>query len=467
MVPGRLIWPPVARVAVGSGILARLDPKTIFLALFALPLACSRNERSGETVAPAPSALSPAPSAAPSVSASAAPSAAPADSGPVDAGTRDGGPVDSGEHSVSTIRLDSGEPFDVRLPKGFSLRVVAQGMKRARFMAKSPDGRLFVTDMHDMSDNRKGIVYVLDDFDAAAGKFGKITPYLSGLRNPNSVAFHTDGDKSWLYVALTDRLVRYAYSAGDNAPSGAPEVLATFPDYGLAYKYGGWHLTRTVTRGDDGKIYVAVGSSCNACEEKEEVRATVTQMDPDGKNSKIYVRGLRNAVGIRWAKDKLFATNMGADHLGDDAPDDTFFALKDGKSYGWPYCYHVRGNVLPDPKFEESTTKLDCNTVPRADASLSAHGAPLGLAYFDSASEVPALRDSFLVALHGGSKLALGRGYRVVRVRGRKVDDFLTGFLKGGKVMGRPVDVLPAGPKSFFVTDDVRGAVYEVTFDGG
>ena len=143
-----------------------------------------------------------------------------------------------------------------------------------RFMALSPDNRIFVTDMYNLTDNRRGVVYILDQFDPKTYQFKKVTKYLSGLRNPNSVAFYTDRNGTdWFYLALTDRLVRYRYEAGKDAPSGTPEVLATFPDYGLGYKYGGWHLTRTVIVGGNGKIYVAVGSSCNACEEKEEVRA--------------------------------------------------------------------------------------------------------------------------------------------------------------------------------------------------
>ena len=67
-------------------------------------------------------------------------------------------------------------------------------------------------------------------------------------------------------------------------------MLATFPDYGLGYKYGGWHLTRTIAVGGNGKIYVSVGSSCNACEEKEAVRASILEMDADGKNQRHFAR---------------------------------------------------------------------------------------------------------------------------------------------------------------------------------
>ena len=259
------------------------------------------------------------------------------------------------------ITLANGKSFDLNLPDGFEISVAAQGLKRVRFMARSPDNHIFVTDMYNKTDNRRGVVYILDQFDPATRRFKKVTPYLSGLRNPNSVAFYTDRDGvNWFYLALTDRLVRYRYEPGKDAPSGEPQVLATFPDYGLGYKYGGWHLTRTVVVGGNGKIYVAVGSSCNACEEKEEVRASVLEMDPDGKNRRHFARGLRNAVGLRWVKGRLYATNMGSDHLGDNRPADTFYALASGENYGWPYCFQVGAKVYPDAKFNPGGGKFDC-----------------------------------------------------------------------------------------------------------
>ena len=201
------------------------------------------------------------------------------------------------------IKLANGKTFSLNLPQDFGISVAAEGLKRVRFMARSPDDRIFVTDMYNLADNKKGAVYILDEFNPATASFKKVTPYLTGLRNPNSIAFYRDQNGvDWFYLALTDHLLRIKYAPGDLAPSAKPEVLATFPDYGLSYKYGGWHLTRTIAIGDNGKIYVSVGSSCNACEEKEDVRASVLEMDPDGGNQKHFARGLRNAVGLRWVE---------------------------------------------------------------------------------------------------------------------------------------------------------------------
>ncbi|MGH9758579.1 MAG: PQQ-dependent sugar dehydrogenase, partial [Candidatus Acidiferrales bacterium] len=202
------------------------------------------------------------------------------------------------------ITLQNGKKFSLNLPQGFEISVAAQGLKRVRFMALSPDGRIFATDMYDLSDNSRGMIYIFDGFDGQTGKIARVIPYLRNLRNPNNVAFYTDpAGQTWLYVALTDRLERFPYRAGDISPSGPPETLATYPDYGLSYKYGGWHLTRTVAFSAEkgaAKMYVSVGSSCNVCEEKEEIRATVSEMDPDGKNARIIARGLRNAVGLEF-----------------------------------------------------------------------------------------------------------------------------------------------------------------------
>src|SRR5687767_1190184 len=360
--------------------------------------------------------------------------------------------------SPNRITLTKGKSagsFTLNLPKEFGISVAAEGLKRVRFMAKSPDGRIFVTDMFNLTDNKQGVIYILDQFDPSTRSFKNVTTYLRNLRNPNSIAFYTDPDGvHWLYLALTHQLVRSRFTKGETAPMSKPEVLATFPDYGLSYKYGGWHLTRTIAIGGNGKIYIAVGSSCNACEEKEEVRASILEMDPDGKNQKHFARGLRNAVGLRWTKDKLYATNMGSDHLGDHKPADTMYSVTADTNYGWPYCFQSGSRRLPDTKFNPGGKKMNCRRVPAAYAAFDSHSSPLGLEYFDESNDGQ-LRDSFLVALHGSTKRSLNRGYRVVRLPGSArrsaiPEDFINGFLEGSSVYGRPVDILSFGPDAFF-----------------
>ncbi|MDQ3749861.1 MAG: glucose/sorbosone dehydrogenase [Acidobacteriota bacterium] len=360
------------------------------------------------------------------------------------------------------ITLKNGKAFNLNLPAEYEIIPAAEGLKRVRFFAKSPDGRIFVTDMYDLTDNAKGTVYILDGFDAEAGKFGKVTPYLNNLKNPNSVQFYKDEKgQDWLYLAETDRLTRRKFTKGETAPTDTkPQTLATFPDYGLSYKYGGWHLTRTIAFSPAGKLYVSVGSSCNACQEKEAVRASVLEMNADGSQQRTFAKGLRNAVDLKWIGKFLFATNQGADHLGLDKPDETFYALKDGADYGWASCYQSDGKVFADSQHRR---KEGCENVPASYAYFPAHSSALGFDYFDETTSGETIKSAFLVALHGSTNKQIGSGYKIVIMRkGEENQDFINGFLQGKNVFGRPCGIMKLDENSLLFTDDFSGVIYYV-----
>lgn len=356
------------------------------------------------------------------------------------------------------VNLKNGKRFSLNLPENYEIIPAAEGLKRVRFFSKAPDGRMFVTDMHDLTDNKKGIVYILDDWNPETGKFGKIIPYMTGLKNPNSVQFYTDSSgQDWLYLAETNQLTRRKFTKGEIKATDKAEVLVTFPDYGLSYKYGGWHLTRTIAVGGNGKIYVSVGSSCNACTEKEKVRATVLEMNPDGSQQKIFATGLRNAVGLKWVGNFLFATNQGVDHLGKNKPDETFYALKRDADYGWASCYSSNGKILADPKFKRPS---GCKNVLPPYAYFPAHSSALGFDYFDHPNTDDTIKNSFLVALHGSTDATIGHGYKIVIMRkGQKLQTFMDGFLVGKNVYGRPCDIYRVDENSFYFSDDKSGEV--------
>jgi glucose/arabinose dehydrogenase len=431
-----------------------------------------------------------------------------------------------------TLPYAPGKSITLTLPDSFDIGIAASGLHRVRFFARSPDGRIFVTGMHDLSDNTQGSVFILEGWNPQSHTFTRITHYLDHLRNPNNLAFWTDPAtrQTWLYLPLTDKLVRYKYSAGENAPSSPPETLLQFPDYGLNYKYGGWHLTRTVaiapisnSANSKTRVFVSAGSSCNYCQEREVLRAAIVSMDPDGQHPTLIAQGMRNAVDLHYVpafeNGTLFATNMGDDHLGDQLPEDTFFAVdpapKTPPNYGWPTCYFANGKpvhdstplptlddpsaIAPLPKDSvygkqtgvaaagtnltaggghafapDPNTALgaaprplpSCENVPPAFTTFAAHSSPLGFEYFPPSDST--LSDTFLVALHGASHPRIGTGYRVVRFTpaDRTPRDFITGFLThiNGKptVHGRPCGILRIAPDTFLLTDDYLGLVYYI-----
>lgn len=362
------------------------------------------------------------------------------------------------------ISLKKTGPFYLHVPRGYRIAVAAEGLNRPRFFSKSPDGKLFITDMYDRSDNKKGKVLVLENWNDSSKQFGKVSTYLSNLHNPNQVAFYTRGDRHYIYVAETGQLSYYPYVPGETTPSATPTVIARFPDYGLSYKYGGWHLTRSIVIRKD-KLYVSVGSSCDACIEKEEIRASIVEMDPDGGQFRFVARGLRNAVGMKWVEDVLWVTNMGRDNRGPDQPEEQLLQIIPGSFYGWPYYYQYRKKVITDPAFKDSLKPAWVRKPPISQWGIRAHSAPLGLEYIQGFSD-SLLNGSFLVALHGSTSVWRQRGNAVVQMLPRGgYREIVTGFLQGkteDKRYGRPCDVLQWDDRSFFISDDKNGVIYYV-----
>ena len=365
-----------------------------------------------------------------------------------------------------TITLADGTEAAFRIAEPFEAAIAAEGLGKARFMAKSPDGRIFVPDLVNMNLSGDGKIYVLEDFNEETMRFETKSTFLSGLRGPNSVAFYTDAEGiTWIYYTLTDRLVRHRYEAGDAAPQGEGEVIATFEDYQSPDADGVvWHITRTLLFVDD-TLLVSVGSGCNACEQPaDEKRAMILAMDPDGENVRIYANGTKNMVGMEWARGAVYATENGVDHLGVDDPDDTMYRLEEGRHYGWPYCYESRSEKFDETIREWVRKDIDCQRdVPQSFAAFGSHTAPLGIRYFGNDAH-PVLRNSFLVALHGSFRKEIGHGFRIMRVLPDGSQEvFMEGFLDAsGERVARPVDILPHTKNSFFVTDDHGGQVFFV-----
>jgi len=380
---------------------------------------------------------------------------------------------DSGEQASlepHPIHLDKGVDLTLRLPVGYHVSIANQGLHRLRFMAKSSDGRLFCTDMYNTSDNKNGCVYIFDDWDSSAKRFNKTLIYLNHLHNPNQVAFYKDSGREYIYIAETGLLSRYLYHPGDSMPEGKPDTITTFPDYGLDYKYGGWHLTRSMDFYRN-KLYVSVGSSCNACIETEDVRASILEMNPDGSDRKTFATGLRNSVSIKWIHQRLWVTSMGRDLLGPDKPEDLFQTVERNVFYGWPFYFQFRDSIYMDTAMKRVATERHV-AIPKAPepafCGFKAHSAPLGLAWFGGFDD-PALNNHFLVALHGSTTVSRQRGNSIVRILGRDryapvVDGFLEGKTSKDR-KGRPCDVLMNDSRSFFFTDDHNGVLYYVWRD--
>ena len=186
------------------------------------------------------------------------------------------------------------------LEPGFDVGVAAHGVPNARMLAQSPTGELV------LSQHVEGKVVKLSDVDGD-GDADEVVPILTGLRMPHGVAFIGQT----LFVAETDRVLRLDHLVGRvQRPDDRPAARR------------GHHQTRTLTVGPDGKLYVSIGSSCDACEESDPLRAAIWRLDPDGGELAPFARGLRNAVGLTWSPDgsRLWATENERNDLGEEIP---------------------------------------------------------------------------------------------------------------------------------------------------
>jgi len=362
------------------------------------------------------------------------------------------------------VKLKGGLSFNLNIPEGYHITIAGEVTRRLRFLAKSPDGRLFATDLYNRDDTKLGRILIFDKWNEATHYFDTTIEYLNKLRTPNQLAFYTDNGKQYLYLAETGTLKRFEYIPGANKPADTGQVIARYPDYGLDYKYGGWHLTRSLTFHNN-KLYVSVGSSCNACIEKETVRAAIIEMNPDGTDQHVYANGLRNSVAIKWVNNKFWVTSMGRDLIGPDRPEDLMMTVSKNVFYGWPYYYQYKGKVYGDTSFKDSARPAYIKAPPVAPTGFKAHSAPLGFEYLTGFSDRQ-LNNSFLVCLHGSTSVWRQRGNAVVQInKDGSYTDIINGFLQGKtekERYGRPCDIMQSGSNAFFVTDDKNGVLYYV-----
>jgi glucose/arabinose dehydrogenase len=342
------------------------------------------------------------------------------------------------------------QPHTFNLPSGFTISLYAKTNGNARMMAFSPDGLLFVSEMDG------GRVARIRDNNG----LGERTTWADGLREPHGLAFFETGGQTYLYVAETNRLVRYKYTPGLEK-AGEPEVIV--PEIPA----GRGHSTRTVVFGKDGKMYLSIGSSCNVCEEADDRRAAVMQFNPDGSEGKIFAAGLRNGVGLAIHPDtgEVWETENSRDNLGDDMPPDEINILKEDAHYGWPYCI---SNQVFDTNFK-TRDQAFCDTTLAPALPLQAHSAPLGMSFYTGTQFPEAYQGDAFVAFHGSWNRSVKTGYKVVRIhvengRPTKYEDFLTGFLDSNAAWGRPVHPLTGPDGNLYLSDDEAGAVYKITY---
>lgn len=352
------------------------------------------------------------------------------------------------------IAADNTPPADLSgqlvVPEGLRVELVADSLPDARQMALSRDGKtLFVGTF------RQGVVYrvQLDE----TGKASHVETLLKGLTLPSGIALREHNGREDLYVGALNEIW-----VVENALASKASRLLTdkLPDK----QHHGWKYLRF---GPDGLLYVPVGAPCNICKSRDPRFASILRMDPDSGVTQPFVEGVRNSVGLAFhpATEQLWFTDNGRDMMGDDVPpEEVNVVTAVGQHFGYPFIH--AGNI-PDPEFGKN---VDAGKFAKPRYTIQAHSAALGLTFNTGTGLGQAWQGSVFIAEHGSWNRSEMVGYRVSALvpdaaGTMTLKAFMTGFLKDGKVVGRPNDVLITGSGELLVSDDVSNAIYRVRAD--
>ncbi len=352
-------------------------------------------------------------------------------------------------------KQSSGEKiaFPLKLPEGYKIGVFAKDLGAARDLQFSPAGVLLVSSFS------SGKVLALPD-NNSDGRADSLKEILTGLDKPHGLAFY----KNYLFVAEYTQVVRYTWDEANLAAKLDKKIIDLPGNAG--------HQTRSLLIKDDGTLYVSIGSTCNVCLEGDPRYASVIVSDFDGKGTREFIKGSRNAVflALNPKTNEVWATENSRDLLGDNIPPDEINILRDGKNYGWPICY---ADKIHDTEFDKNQYVLDpCIATTNPIFKIQAHSAPLGLTFINSSQFPGSWQGDLLVSYHGSWNRSIPTGYKIVRLKvaGNKIlnqEDFITGFIpanatSGNDALGRPVDLTFDKSGSLYISDDRDGAVYKL-----
>lgn len=368
---------------------------------------------------------------------------------------------------------------------GTQVAAFAEGLDHPRWLYVLPNGDVLVaeTNAPPKPDDTKGLrgwvmEKVMDRAGAGVPSPNRITllrdadhdgvaetrtVFLENLNSPFGMALVGND----LYVADSDKLLRFPYQPGETAITSPGTKVVDLPGGPLNH-----HWTKNVVASQDGsKLYVSVGSNSNVGEngmEAEQGRAAIWEVDRASGQHRIFASGLRNPNGMAWEPQsgKLWTAVNERDEIGSDLVPDYITSVKDGGFYGWPFSYygqHVDVRVTPQ--------NLDMVAKAIApDYAVGPHTASLGLTFAKGSKlPVPFVNGAF-IGQHGSWNRKPHSGYKVIFVpfeggqpKGQPVD-VLTGFLDSDeKAMGRPVGVVIDQQGDLLVADDVGNKVWRVS----
>lgn len=381
------------------------------------------------------------------------------------------------------------------LPAGFCAVVFADGLGAARHIAVAPNGDVFVARWATPKASG-GLVRLRDtDRDGVADSVAEWT---------NSGGSGLALTRDAVYMSTWTTVLRYPLQEGALAEHVIPDsIVVGLPESG--------HAARSIVVSEDSTLFVNIGAPTNSCQLVDKAvgspgrdpcpehdafagiwRFDVRHRQQHQADGERVVSGVRHLVafaqhptnralyGVQHGRDDLveaFPTIYSRD-AGAETPAEELFRLHPGADYGWPYCYYdarLRKKVLAPEYGGDGKTIGRCENAEQPIFAFPAHWAPDGMLFYTGSMFPPRYRDGMFVAFHGGwYRQPPDNGVLVAFLPmqgdapGAAFDVFADGFAGGDKhparAAHRPVGLAQGPDGALYITDDVRGRVWRVTY---
>ena len=263
-----------------------------------------------------------------------------------------------------------------------------------------------------------------------------------------------------------------------------------------------------------GNLFIDLGSATNACEVKNRMplspgnkpctekltragtwKYDATKLDQKFSPAERYATGIRNGEGFAIdAAGRLFVSQHGRDQLsenwsklypvtaGPELPAEEVVELKQGADYGWPECYFdpQQNKLVLAPEYGGDGGKkvgLCADRSPPA-AAFPAHWAPNALLVLRGKGFPKAYSQGMFIAFHGSWNRAPApqAGYNITfqpmaegKAAGAHVtfaDGFAGAVKEPGRAAFRPSGLAEGPDGSMYISDDVHGRIWRVTYSG-
>ncbi|HEU4903859.1 MAG TPA: PQQ-dependent sugar dehydrogenase [Flavisolibacter sp.] len=387
---------------------------------------------------------------------------------------------------------------NITLPKDFSSTVVAKNLGRARHLAVNSNGDIYVK--LERLKSGKGILRLRDK--NGDGKIDDTTGF------GNYIGTGIALKNGFLYASSNTGVFRYKMNGTEPDTEHPETIVKELVDRGQ-------HNSKSITLDNAGNIYVNIGAPSNACQAQDrqtgapgqdpcpllEIAGGIWQFKADKPNQSYaegvrYATGIRNVVGLDWntATNTLFAMQHGRDGLQDYKffPDSISVELpaeemlevsKAGDNFGWPYCFYNQliGKKVLNPEYGGDGQKTGrCADVKPPVVGFPGHMAPNGLLFYTGSQFPERYKNGAFIAFHGSwNRAPLNqKGFFVAFVPFKdgkpsgEWEVFANGFAgkenitSPGQAVYRPCGLAQGPDGSLYVSDDVKGNIWKISYKG-